>query len=223
VSNRKRLPQPNPLKYDLSMRELVAIAVLLIGGNPWEDLMGHKPNLWTDPQARFYLDLPIGWTSAEREGVPVVDFWKTHPDHGFVAHVTVEMRALPPNVAVKHFALSVTKDVQGATKFYKKVGERAIGISGTRGLVTEFTHREMGNATLINEVTQVVFIMGERAFIIMMENASGTRPVFQEDFDVMLKGFVGRAPGQETVPTTEPGKRKKVKSGEMINPDAIKY
>ena len=204
------------------MRELVAVALLLIGGNPWEELMGRKPNLWTDPQARFHLDLPVGWTGSERQGLPVVDFWKTHPDHGFVAHVTVEMRMLPPNVNVRHFALQVSKDVQAATKFYKPLGEKQVGISGTKGVLTEFTHREMGNATLVNEVTQVVFIVGERAFIIMMENAAGTRPVFQEDFDIMLKGFVGRAPGQETVPT-EAGKRKKVRSGEMINPDAIKY
>ena len=80
------------------MTPAVAIALLLCSGNPWEDLMGHKPNLWTDPQARFFLDLPVGWEAKEREGLPVVDFWKNHPDNGFVAHVTVEMRALPPNV-----------------------------------------------------------------------------------------------------------------------------
>ena len=204
------------------MGPAVAIALLLISGNPWEELMGRKPNLWTDPQARFYLDLPVGWTATEREGLPVVDFWKTHPDHGFVAHMTVEMRTLPPNVNVRHFALQVTKDVQAATKLYRQLDERSIKISGTKGVVTEFTHREQGNAQLVNEVKQVVFIMGERAFIIMMENAAGTRPVFQEDFDIMLKGFVGRAPGQETVPA-EAGKRKKVRSGEMINPDAVKY
>jgi hypothetical protein len=204
------------------MRAAVAVALLLVSGNPWEDLMGRKPNLWTDPKARFFLDLPVGWTASEREGVPVVDFWKNHPDNGFVAHVTVEMRTLPPNVSVRHFALQVTKDVQAATKFYRALGERTIDISGTKGILTDFSHREHGNAQLVNEVTQVVFIMGERAFIVMMENAAGTRPVFQEDFDVMLKGFVGRAPGQETVPA-EAGKRKKIRSGEMINPDAIKY
>jgi hypothetical protein len=209
------------------VRTAAALLVLLhsapaFAGNPWEELMGRKPNLWTDPQARFQLDLPIGWTAKERDGLPVVDFWKKHPDHGFVAHVTVEMRSLPPNVNVRHFALQVTSDVKAATKLYRPTGERTIEISGTKGIATEFSHREMGNAQLVNEVTQVVFIVGERAFIIMMENAAGARPVFQEDFDVMLKGFVGRAPGQETFPA-QAGKRKKVRAGEMINPDAIKY
>ncbi len=204
------------------MRAVVAVALILISGNPWEELMGRKPNLWTDPKARFHLDLPVGWTGTEREGVPVVDFWKTHEDSGYVAHMTVEMRSLPPNVSVRHFALQVTKDVQAGTKFYRLLGEKNISISGTKGVLTDFTHREQGNAQLVNEVTQVVFISGERAFIIMMENAAGARPVFQEDFDLMLKGFVGRAPGQETLPS-EPGKRKKVRAGEMINPDAIKY
>jgi hypothetical protein len=204
------------------MRAVVAVALLLVSGNPWEELMGRKPNLWTDPQARFHLDLPVGWTGTERSGLPVVDFWKTHPDNGFVAHMTVEMRMLPPNVNVRHFALQVTQDVKSATKFYRQLGERSIDISGTKGVAIDFSHREQGNAQLVNEVTQVVFIVGERAFILMMENAAGARPVFQEDFDIMLKGFVGRAPGQETLPV-EAGKRKKVRAGEMINPDAVKY
>src|SRR5262245_28553189 len=135
------------------MRAVVAIALLLVSGNPWEELMGRKPNLWTDPKARFYLDLPVGWNATERDGIPVVDFWKTHDDSGFVAHMTVEMRMLPPNVNVRHFALQVTKDVQAGTKFYKALGEKSIAISGVKGILTDFTHREQGNAQLVNEVT----------------------------------------------------------------------
>ncbi len=210
-----------------AMRTLLALALLAVpaaafAGNPWEELMGRKPNTWADPKARFSIDLPVGWTAAERAGVPVVDFWKTHPDNGYVAHVTVEMRNLPPNVNVRHFALSVTNDVKAATKLYKPIGESRIAISGTHGIRTDFAHRERGNAQLVNEVTQVVFIVGERGFVLMMENAAGTRPAFQDDFDIMLKGFVGRAPGQEILPV-DAKKRRKVRAGEMINPDAIKY
>lgn len=209
------------------MRPLLALLLLLApatawAGNPWEELMGRKPHLWTDPEARFYLDLPVGWKGTVREGATsVVDFWKRHADYGYVAHVTVEMRRLPPNVAVRHFALQVTEEVKRATKLYRAKGTRAIKVSGTKAIRTEFTHREQGNAQLVNEVTQVVLVVGERAFIIMMETAMGTRPVFAEDFDIMLKGFVGRAPGQESRPM--PKKRKRVRAGEMINPDAVKY
>jgi hypothetical protein len=189
-------------------------------GNPWEEIMGRKPRLWTDPEARFSVDLPVGWTGTVRESAPtVVDFWKTHPDSGFVAHVTVEMRRLPPGVAVRHFNLQITSDVKRGTLSYRLVGERAIQVSGVKAIRTDFTHREQGNAQLVNEVTQVVLIMGERAFIIMMENAVGTREVFGEDFEIMLVGFSGRSPGEEI----RPGAKKKVRSGEMVNPDAVPY
>lgn len=201
---------------------LLALASPAAAKNPWEELMGRKPHVWTDPEGRFYLDLPVGWQAKPREGAPVVDIWKNHPDYGYTAHVTVQMRTVPPGVNVKHFALRVHEDTQKAAPGYQPLdGEQMKKVTGVPAVYRHFVYRERGNAELVNEVKQYVFIVGERAYVVTMEHAYGVANVFAEDFDLMIQGFVGRTPGQDHLRT--PKKRKRIRAGEMVNPDAIKY
>lgn len=189
---------------------------------PWEDLMGPgKPRMWTDPKARFYTDLAVGWEAKPRPDVPVVDFVKQDRDRGLSAHVQVEMRMLPPNVNTRHFALRVLEQTKKRAPQYRQLGEDRLKVSGVPAVRTHFTYRVHGNAAMQNEVVQTVFIVGERGFIVTLETLAGARGVFWEDFEKMLKGFSGRAPGEESRPL--PKRRKRVKSGEMVNPDAVKY
>jgi hypothetical protein len=205
-----------------------ALAVLLapaaaFAGNPWEELMGPgKPIIWNDPGARFYLDLPVGWTGEPRQGAEhIVDFWKTHPDSGYVGHVTVEMRNLPPGVKGAHFSSRIEDEVKKTAPQYRLLERGRVPISGVNGHRTYFTFQERNNAELMNEAVQVVFLIGERAFIVTFVCAAGTRGVFWEDYEKMIRGFVGRAPGDESAGT--PKQRKRVKAGEMVNPDALPY
>lgn len=201
----------------------LALPSLARAGNPWEELMGPgKPRLWTDPAARFYLDLPIGWSpSARKQQTSVVDFWKTHEDDGYVAHVTVEMRTVPPDVKTAHFAFRVTDETKAKAHGYRLLEEDRIEVSGTQAYRKHFTYQERKNTELTNEVVQVVFLVGERAFIVSLETALGARGVFWEDFEKMVKAFVGRSPGGESEPL--PKERKRIRAGEMVNPDALKY
>jgi hypothetical protein len=50
--------------------------------------------------------------------------------------------------------------------------------------------------------------------------ASGTRGVFWEDVEKMLKSFSGRAPGDDS---PMPKQRKRIRAGEMVNPDGVGY
>lgn len=188
--------------------------------NPWEDLMGHKPRTWTDPAGRFHLDLPLGWTAKAPEGAQVVEFWK-RAQNGAVAHVTVAMKSVPPKVKVRHYALHVEKDVKANARGYELMQRQRLTVSGHPAVRTYFRYRELGNVQLVNEVEQFVFIVGERAFVMSFEHAIGARGIFAEDFNFMVKGFVGRGSGEEGV--RGPKKRRRVRSGEMVNPDAVRY
>jgi hypothetical protein len=194
-----------------------------LAGNPWEDLMGPgKPRTWTDPEGRFSLDLPLGWEAKASTGAASVDFWRDHKDSGFVARVTVEVRTLPPGVSTRHFALKVRDETRRAAPGFRLLGEERRVIGGQEATWTQFVYAERGNAQLQNEVVQVVMVRGERAFLVTLEMALGTREVFLEEFETMLRGF---STGGATTPgeAGRPGSRRKIKSGEMINPDAIGY
>lgn len=180
-----------------------------------------KPRLWTDPKARFYTDLPVGWEAKPSDVAPIVDFVKRNRDNGHTAHIRVEMRTLPPGVNTRHFALRILEDVKKKAPGFKQVGEDRPKISGVPAVRTQFTYRVHGNAALHNEVVQAVFIIGERGFIITLETRVGVRGVFWEEYEKIINGFAGRAPGDEGRPT--PKRRKRVKSGEMVNPDAVRY
>lgn len=198
------------------------VAPIAAEAGPWEDLMGEgKPQIWTDPKSRFYLDLPVGWKAKPNPDYPVVDFWKQHPDYGHTARVSVEMRTLPPNVNTRHFALSHINDIKKRAPQFRMIKESRLRVSGVPAVRMHFTFQERNNVALVNEVTQVILIVGERAFIITLQTAFGAREIFLEDFKKMVKGFTGRAPGEESRPT--PRQRKRVKSGEMVNPDAVGY
>lgn len=193
-----------------------------IAKNPWEELMGPgKPRLWTDPGGRFYLNLPLGWKAHPQGEAPVVLFEKHHPDYGFVARATVQMRTVPAGVNLSHFASRVAHEMRQATYQYRRTASERQTISGQPAVRVRFTHQERGHAALRNDVEQAIFIIKERAFIVTIEMAAGSRPSFQQDINKILDGFVGRAPGEEG--TAIPKKRRRLKAGEMINPDAIRY
>ena len=190
--------------------------------NPWEELMGRKPRTWADPKGRFSLDLPLGWTAQVSDDAPMVDFWKQHPDSGAVAHLSVQMKSVPPGVKTAHYALHVNQDVKKSAPGYRVLAEQRLELSGVPAIRTVFTYNERGNAALVNEVDQLVLVQGERAFVLTFEYAAGARPIFEEDFAFMAKGFSPRAPGSEGVVGT--GKsRRKIREGEMINPDVLRY
>lgn len=184
--------------------------------------MGRKMNTWTDPNGRFYFDMPYGWTAQPRKGAAnVVDFWRTHQDTGYTAHFTVEMRSVPPNVKVAHYANKVEDEVKQIARAYQLHSREKIAISGTNGIRTHFTHQEKNNAELVDEVIRIVFMAPERAYVLTFEYALGTREVFLEEIDLILKHFVGRGAGEETMPM--PKNKKPVRAGEMIDERAVPY
>lgn len=201
---------------------LIAMPSAALAGNPWEELMGPgKPQLWTDPQGRFYLDLPLGFKPDAREGTGFVDFWKTHEDYGYTAHVEVEMRTLPPGTKAAHLALRVTDELKKTAPMFHVVKEDRSPISGVTAVHRMFTFQAGNNAELVNEVVQYIFVVGERGFILSMITPAGAQAVFSEDFEKMVKNFNGRAPGDDSLPL--PKGKKKIRAGEMVNPDAVQY
>ena len=74
-----------------------------------------------------------------------------------------------------------------------------------------------------DEVVQVIFLAGERAFVLTLEMPAGTRELFWEDFELMTKGMNASGPGDEIRPMKAGEARKKVRAGEMINPDVAPY
>ena len=180
-----------------------------------------KPQIWNDPQSRFYIDLPVGWEALPDNPPTAVRFARRHPDQGHNALVTVEMTSVPPDVSLRHFALRVERDVQRVAPGYQVLGEDAVRLSGHRALRRHFIYRDKNSAQRYREVVQLVTLLPERAFTITLETVYGTRGLFWEEFEKMIRGFRGRSPGQESLPMPKP--RKRIKSGEMINPDAIRY
>jgi hypothetical protein len=100
------------------------------------------------------------------------------------------------------------------------LSEDRITVSGASAIRRHFTYQEQAHAQLTNEVVQIIFLVGERGFVMTLATALGVRQAYQDDFDRILQSFVGSAPGEE-VPT--PTKRKKIRSGEMVNPDGVPY
>jgi hypothetical protein len=193
--------------------------------NPWEEIMGRKPRTWAEPNGRFTIDLPVGWTAEARAAsAGIIEFWRNHPDYGQTAHVTVEMKTLPPGVKVQHFAVRVTEDIDKVAKNVTLIEEDRLEVSGRPAIRRYFTHQEKAHAELTNEVVQVIFVVGERGFVVTLETAYGARPIFWEDFGLMIKGFVAGAPGDDmTLRRSGKGGRKKLKAGEMVNPDGVPY
>ena len=180
-----------------------------------------KPQIWNDPQSRFHIDLPVGWRALPDNPPTAVRFGRTHPDYGHSALVTVEMRTVPAEVKVRHFDLRVEREVKRAAPGYRVLKEDRTRLSGHAAIRRHFRYRDKNNAQRYREVVQLVTVLPERAFIITLETAYGTRGLFWEEFERMLRGFRGRSPGQDRLPM--PKQRRRIKSGEMINPDAVRY
>jgi hypothetical protein len=191
-------------------------------GDPWEELMGPgKGTEWADPESRFTLELPVGWQAAPRRGsASLVDVWKDHPDYHTTCRLTIEMRGLPPKVKLVHLGQRVMDEVKKAVRTIQMQGEDRITISGAQAIRRFFTYQSLQHAELTFEVEQIIFMIGERAYIMTVETPYGTRQPYQEDLDKMLKTFVGSAPGEEVA---KPKKHTKLKAGEMVNVDGVPY
>jgi hypothetical protein len=189
---------------------------------PWEELFGPgKPRIWSDPEGRFQLDLPIGWEAeAPGNGAPV-RIHKKHPDYGTTALVTVAHRRLPPGTALRHLESHVAKETAARSPGYELLDRSVREGPGRRAVWRYFRYRHRGNVELMREVVQVLTLAGERAFIITLTTPYGARGPFWEDFETMMDGFSGRAPGQES--WDQPEERRRIRAGEMIHPDAIGY
>lgn len=183
--------------------------------------MGRKPKLWHDPSGRFSIDLPVGWQAEAAPDAPSVRFVRPHPDTGLVAEVQVEMESLPPGVKATHLNARVQGRNRERAPGYTVRDRDKTTISGLPAVQTLFTYRARGNAELAREVVQTVLVAGERGFVITLETVAGTRAVFWEEFELMLKGFSARAGGEEL--RVKRGKRRRIRAGEMVNPDAVGY
>jgi hypothetical protein len=215
----------------LAPSSAAALALLLSApltasaGNPWEELMGpDKGQTWSDPDGRFSLGLPINWKATPRKGTDLVDITKFNPDYGQGAHVTVETRALPPGVKAAHLAHRLEQEIRRSAMNYRKLGEDKVEVAGGTARRVHFTYQEHGNAELTNEAVQVLIMSGEKAWIITMLTAAGARSLFWEDFERMVKTFAPEGEGLSLPPSrrTREGRRK-LRAGEMVNPDALKY
>lgn len=205
-----------------ALAALICVVPSARAENPWEELMGRKPRLWSDPQGRFTIDLPIGWSADEKQSANgMIGFWRQHPDYGHSAHVTVEIKNLPPGVKLAHFGVRVAEDVQKVAKNYNPIEEDRIDLGGMPAIRRYFTYQEKAHAQLTNEVVQIIAVSGERGYIITLETGYGVRQIFWEDFNLMLRGF---SAGAEMRIDRKPGEgRKRLKAGEMVNPNGVPY
>lgn len=207
----------------------LAGALLLVGTgeaeakNPWEELMGRKPKLWHDPEGRFSIDLPVGWKAYPEEGAPIVRLVRPHPDTGLVAEVQIEIRPLPPGVEAAHLDAHVQASNRANAPGYAVRDRQKTVVAGRAAIQTLFTYRARGNAELSRETVQTVLVDGERGFVITLETIAGTRGVFWEEFELMLEGFsTGGGTGPSAHDRGRRG-RKRIRAGEMVNPDMVGY
>ena len=192
-----------------------------LAGNPWEELMGPgKGNIWTDPQGRFSINLPVNWKAAKANESQVVTFSKINKDRGHSAIVNVEMRTLPPGVKLSHFALHVEKELKKSARNLRKGTSTRIAVTGRKAQKTEYSYQERGHALRTNYASRVVLIDGERGWIITFLSAYGAQGIFMEEFDKMISSF---NPGSTGRPVRPGKKRKKLRAGEMVNPELLKY
>jgi hypothetical protein len=214
------------VRASLAAFALVALPAVAFGqSNPWESTFGRKPKMWSDPDGRFTLDLPSGWVpqvGKETAPNPVV-ITKDLPDYGTSAVMTVEMRTVPPGTRLSHFAQRVEEEMRGVAKNYRPIDQDKIEISGTNAIRKLFTYQQFAHAEMTSEVAQVIFLVGERGFVVTLETAHGARSMFWADFELMMKAFSGTGPGEEARGARPGGGRKTLKPGEMVNPDVARY
>jgi len=210
----------------LALALAVMPALAQAQSNPWEQTFGRKPKMWSDPDGRFTLDLPGGWTpqisKKDPSPNPVV-ITKEIPDYHTSAVFSVEMRTIPPGTRLSHFTQRVEEEMRGIAKQYKAIDQDKVEISGTTAIRRLFTYQQFAHAEMQAEVAQVTLVIGERGFVITLETAVGARGMFWEDFELMTNAFSGTAPGDESRAVRPGDKRKALKPGEMVNPDVARY
>ncbi len=218
-------------RQDRPHRALSAFGVSLalgVGATPWasaqaqsplEALLNQKKEApYLDSEGRFKMTLPQGWRAEPRPDTHhVVDFWKRQRNGMAIAHLTVEMRTLPPKVSPGHLALQAIEEAKKGAFGFRMLGRDQIKVSGRPAKRTHFTYRERNHVGLTNRVIQVVFIVDERGYVLTMEAAENARQVLVQDLDAMLKTFTASKPEQKL----KPPKKKKPKG--LINPNRIPY
>ncbi len=183
--------------------------------------MGRKPRPWHDPSGRFSLDLPVGWTAHADEDSGRVALVRTHEETGAVAEMQVELRILPPGVRAAHLDAHVQRENRDRAPGYQLRDRRKLVVSGAEAVQTLFTYRARGNAQLGREVLETVFVVGERGFVLTFETLLGARSLFSDELELILTGFSARGSGE--APRGSSRQRRKIRAGEMVNPDAVGY
>ncbi|MBI4821137.1 MAG: hypothetical protein HY791_33060 [Deltaproteobacteria bacterium] len=211
-----------------SLRSLLLLLLLVapsaFAGNPWEELMGRKPQMWSDPQGRFVIDLPQGWKDEPKSSVAnTVDFWRTDAEHGVTARVSVEVRVVPKGVKLSHFVERVNEDGRKSVREHRILQQDQIQVSGVAARRQLVTYQVLGHTEIVNEAVQVILVGDERAYVITLVSPAGTRGLFWEEFELMTKGFSAGGSESSAVRTSPDQPRKKLRAGEMVNPDALKY
>lgn len=190
------------------------------GATPWEQLMGRKPRTWTAERGNFSLDLPVGWHAVEEEEVPV-RFHRTDEGSGIPATVQVEVRPLPGTVKSKHFHNHILAETRKKARGFRRLDHEMRNVDGQDGHQTFFRYRVYGNTELSRDVVQTTYVTEDVGVIITFETVAGAKARFWEEVSLMLDGFhLGQAGGPSV--DTKTGRRR-VRAGEMIHPDAVRY
>ena len=192
---------------------------------PWEELMGRKPKLWHDPEGRFQIDLPVGWEAEKEPEGRFLRFVRVQQQTGLIAELQVEIRSLPPDVRASHLDAHVQRNNETIAPGYKVHDRRKLKVSGTEAIQTLFTYRARGNAQMGREVVQTVFVVGDDGYILTFETLLGGREGFRDELEIMFEGFTVNGVVAPSTPrrASTAAPRRKVRAGEMINPDAVGY
>lgn len=190
-------------------------------GNPWEELMGPgKGNIWSEPNGRFSVNLPVNWKHVQSNNKGVVQFSKHHKDHGQKAFLTVEMTPLPPGVRLSHFNLKTERELKKTTRNLRKGETSKITVSGQPARKTTYAFQERGHALRTNYALRVTLVDGERGWTLTFLTAYGAQGIFMEEIEKMISSFTA---GTSRQPVRRPKKRRKLRAGEMVNPNLLKY
>lgn len=211
-------------RFRLALPLLLALAGpgVAMAKTPWEQLMGRKPQTWTAEDGRFSLDLPVGWVPTETEGGPT-HFARTHDGTGVPAEVLVELRPLPPGVKSAHFDAHIQEEMKRRAPGYTVLGRSGLKMDGRDARQTHFRYRALDNTELHREVVQTTLVAGRTGVVLTFETLAGGRQLFEEELKLMIEGFaLGGAPSAPSA-TKRSGGRRKIRAGEMINPNAVGY
>ncbi|MBI2373166.1 MAG: hypothetical protein HYV07_04130 [Deltaproteobacteria bacterium] len=211
------------MRFGLAL-SLILAAPPVLAGNPWEELMGRKPQMWSDPEGRFAVDLPQGWKATSKNRAPnIVEFFKTESEHGLTAKVSMEIRTVPKGVKLAHFVQRVNEESNRAVRELRIVETDQLEVSGTQARRQLVTYQLFGHTELRAEAVQVIMVGEERAYVFTLETPFGARGLFWEDFEIMVKGLSLSGTGAPAMRTSPDAPRKKLRAGEMVNPDELKY